>query len=359
MFRALVACVPLERPLGVAVRDAAVARLCDAERIRVSRKVRLEDAVRGASGVFLLRTCAGLSLGATVPRSHRGRPLLRKVAPLQDANVSHHGDWAVCASTNGSTARIGVDVVDLRLLPLRSSLPAFARYLSSGESTRLDPMSDGPAFEVSFGLVWTLKEAFVKVSAAACCGMLPMSWLKDRLSRLLSAPPSLLQAIGRGLTSRLAGVEFQVPPADGDPTCPGAVISPVEAEAAWATAERLTAVAPASKLESTPSPAPDGNLFAAPLKPFLQPRAVDLRSGRRLDNWCVILVRQLVLCDHKLHHLEYQQNVPIAAALLFICSFSSSSFVTPLLPSLQALRVRAHRRVAPCIVRHLGAAGAQ
>jgi 4'-phosphopantetheinyl transferase len=146
-------------------RPGARVLLDDAERARLARFRRPEDAARFLAAHALLRVLVGRTLGVspgqigiTARCPHCGGPHGKPTvpdAPGLELSLSHSGGWVVVALARG--APVGVDVELLRPL---ADLDALAeRVRSPAERDRGD--GDG-----SDGLLrtWTRKEALLKAS---------------------------------------------------------------------------------------------------------------------------------------------------------------------------------------------------
>lgn len=91
-----------------------------------------------------------------------GKPeLIGSALPLQ-FNLSHSGEWLVCAVTAGTP--VGVDVEQCR--PERASLKVARRFFRAEEADLLED-SRGDAVAERFYDFWTLKEAAVKARGGA------------------------------------------------------------------------------------------------------------------------------------------------------------------------------------------------
>lgn len=129
---------------------------------------RKRAAVRYAHSVDALRTVLGEALARVAicrrlqvvnkrlvfGKNPFGRPLLLEPDGY-DFNVSHAGDWVVCAFADQG---VGIDVEQIRPLDLTIA----QRYFAPGEyAALLDKPTDAEQLQYFFQ-VWTLKESYVK-----------------------------------------------------------------------------------------------------------------------------------------------------------------------------------------------------
>ncbi|KAJ3302348.1 hypothetical protein HDV03_005133 [Kappamyces sp. JEL0829] len=97
-------------------------------------------------------------------RSARGRPVcspaLAAVCPL-DFNVSHHGEFVVCALSALPGSRVGIDITQIApsLPPLEAFAGVFNPYVE--EAWILAGLSEWERSK-RFSILWALKEAYVK-----------------------------------------------------------------------------------------------------------------------------------------------------------------------------------------------------
>lgn len=84
-----------------------------------------------------------------------GRPELRVVQPF-DFNLSHAGDWCVCAFT--TQGRVGVDIEAHRA---GRDIDGIAQHCFHNDERRLMDMADEP--QQCFYQLWVLKEALLKM----------------------------------------------------------------------------------------------------------------------------------------------------------------------------------------------------
>lgn len=88
----------------------------------------------------------------TIQYTNYGRPYFS--LPV-DFNLSHSGEYVVCAITN--RGKIGVDIEKIRAI----SLKGFKRYMTDSEWSRIQTSSNS---EEAFFTFWTQKEAVLKAS---------------------------------------------------------------------------------------------------------------------------------------------------------------------------------------------------
>jgi 4'-phosphopantetheinyl transferase len=154
-----------------------VSLVSPAERDRIAKFVFRRDAKSALAGRLLARRACQETLGLEwskmkFERTERGRPfLLQPETPCFDFNVSHQGDWVVCAAeyVPHLTPRIGVDVMKLesRDKPPLEFASIFRRQLSDYEWGYVER---GPGSTVlnRFYRVWCLKESYLKADG---CGI--------------------------------------------------------------------------------------------------------------------------------------------------------------------------------------------
>lgn len=111
----------------------------------------------------VLSRYAGTSAAALqFAEGDHGKPeLIGAAHPLQ-FNLSHSGEWLVCAVT--ASTPVGVDLEQCR--PERASLKVARRFFSAEEADLLEN-SSGDAVAERFYDYWTLKEAAVKARGGA------------------------------------------------------------------------------------------------------------------------------------------------------------------------------------------------
>ena len=126
------------------------------ERIRRYRKY--EDAIRGLTARLLLRYIIASLLGIdnrsiSLNQNKYGKPFLEEVEDFQ-FNLSHSGDWVVCAV---DSLPIGIDVEKIHDVNLDLS----ERFFSQEEHNWLLTMDVERRMD-SFFKLWTLKESYIK-----------------------------------------------------------------------------------------------------------------------------------------------------------------------------------------------------
>lgn len=151
--------IPIDLPPRRLAEMAAT--LSPDEEARAARFHFARDRVRYTVARGSLRRILGLYLKRPPTEiafvySPYGKPALADDAPLA-FNVSHSGDWAVCAVTPG--ARVGIDIEQIR--PDLAGESIAEHFFSPREVAALRglPPAEQPA---AFFRCWTRKEAFVK-----------------------------------------------------------------------------------------------------------------------------------------------------------------------------------------------------
>lgn len=132
--------------------------ISDEKRARIQRYKRYEDAQRCLIGDILARYAicrkSGLKNEQVVFGSNDyGKPVLLKPDGI-NTNISHSGDWVVCALGSKS---VGIDIEVIKPIDLSIAERFFSReeYISltnQPESIRLK----------YFYMIWTLKESYIK-----------------------------------------------------------------------------------------------------------------------------------------------------------------------------------------------------
>lgn len=146
-------------------RDALHRTLSEDERARACRFRRISDRARYIVGRGLLRSVAGMTMGAEPRDVHldfgeRGKPFVPDAGADWGINISHSGDWVLCAT--GPCEAIGVDVEMMTQVDVRALAPsAFSRW------ERL-VLSQSRAEEqpTLFFKIWSMKEAVIKADGA-------------------------------------------------------------------------------------------------------------------------------------------------------------------------------------------------
>lgn len=139
------------------------------ERQRAARHAMDDHRRRFIAAHGVARVIIGHRLGVPAERigwrrGPNGKPELTGTPGNPQVNMSHSGEMAVLAMTDGR--RCGID---LQLLPDATQAVRLARRFFPAEETRLVASAGEPADVVHrFGLLWTRKEACVK----ACAGRL-------------------------------------------------------------------------------------------------------------------------------------------------------------------------------------------
>lgn len=86
-----------------------------------------------------------------------GRPFLKNTRWNGDFNISHSGDWIICALA--AIGKVGIDVEEIKPIDLRIAVKVLTHeeYLSMIELDSCSQLS-------FFYNIWTLKESFIKVT---------------------------------------------------------------------------------------------------------------------------------------------------------------------------------------------------
>ncbi|WP_132011544.1 4'-phosphopantetheinyl transferase family protein [Mesobacillus foraminis] len=130
-----------------------------AERLRILKFKKNEDKTRALLAILLSRYALAKALQTqedelVIERDEYGRPFLASPHWEGDFNLSHSGEWVVCAVT--SKGKIGVDVEKVEEVDIN----LFKGVLTSRELELLAG-SKGEAIPVFYSL-WSRKESFVK-----------------------------------------------------------------------------------------------------------------------------------------------------------------------------------------------------
>jgi phosphopantetheinyl transferase len=137
----------------------------DDERARAARFVRVEDRARHLLGRALARRLLATRLGVpartlSFGTDARGKPRLDAQHALS-FNVSHSGDWIVCAVADGE-ASVGTDVQ--RLEPGMVRPDDYGRVFGACERATIDGAAGLEARIAAFGRAWARKEAILKAT---------------------------------------------------------------------------------------------------------------------------------------------------------------------------------------------------
>lgn len=131
----------------------------DAARVAaINRFVRREDQLRAWAGELAARWMMSYSLNVrpdklVFQRDKNGRPHLP--GSTLDYNVSHSGEWAVCARAEGA---VGIDIEQHQPVDWKVCRICF----TPGERALLDAAADDDARSRLFFRLWTLKESYIK-----------------------------------------------------------------------------------------------------------------------------------------------------------------------------------------------------
>jgi len=128
------------------------------EQERIKRFKKYEDALRGLTARILLRIIVASLFGKKnnsiyFGKNEYGKPFLIDAKDFH-FNLSHSGDWVVCAVDN---MPVGIDVEKIRDIDLNLS----ERFFTKEEHNYLASMDGFKRTETFFEL-WTLKESYIK-----------------------------------------------------------------------------------------------------------------------------------------------------------------------------------------------------
>lgn len=144
----------------------AAASVSPERRERIDRVSVKRERCLSLGGTLLLQT-ALREIGAEPPVFAYGaqeKPFLANL-PGVHFNISHSGDYAVCAV---SDAPVGCDIEIIK--PFRENVAK--RCFSPEENAALDALTDTAAKEALFFRFWTLKESFLKAVGCGITGKL-------------------------------------------------------------------------------------------------------------------------------------------------------------------------------------------
>lgn len=125
---------------------------------RVLCYVRKEDAIRSLVGILLIQKIISKELGIdsgnlTFSYNEYGKPSVREL-PDFHYNLSHSGEWVVCATDNES---IGIDIEQIKPIDLETA----KNFFSKDEYQYIYNKPSHERLSV-FYEYWTLKESFIK-----------------------------------------------------------------------------------------------------------------------------------------------------------------------------------------------------
>lgn len=129
------------------------------EKERILRFKKFEDAIRGLTSKLLIRYIIVSMLrmensSICISKNEYGKPYLTGVDDFH-FNLSHSGDWVVCAVDN---MPIGIDIEKIHDVDLGLS----KRFFSEEEHKYLISFDDIIKRRESFFEIWTLKESYIK-----------------------------------------------------------------------------------------------------------------------------------------------------------------------------------------------------
>lgn len=139
--------------------DELLTFISNEEKERILRFRKFEDALRGLTSKILLRYIVVSILGKKnnsicISKNEYGKPYLTGVDNFH-FNLSHSGDWVVCAVDN---MPIGIDVEKIHDVGLDLS----ERFFSEEEHKYLISLEDIVKRRECFFEIWTLKESYIK-----------------------------------------------------------------------------------------------------------------------------------------------------------------------------------------------------
>lgn len=132
--------------------------LSDEEQKKILRFRRYEDALRGLTSNILLRSIIVSLLkkknnSIHLYKNKYGKPYIKEIDKFH-FNLSHSGDWVVCAV---DSSQVGIDIEKIHDVDLNLS----ARFFSEEEHAYLISLDDTKRRETFFDF-WTLKESYIK-----------------------------------------------------------------------------------------------------------------------------------------------------------------------------------------------------
>lgn len=138
--------------------DKALNYLPDEKKEKIRRFRRYEDSLRALTAEVLIRTvsCSKLSLKSDsleFKTGPHGKPYLKDYENFH-FNLSHSGDWVVCAVSN---RLVGIDVEQTKEI----NLDIAKRFFSREEYDDLSMKKEEERIPYFFDL-WTLKESYIK-----------------------------------------------------------------------------------------------------------------------------------------------------------------------------------------------------
>ncbi len=127
---------------------------------RLLKYVKAEDRIRGLIGQMLIRKLA--SDASSVPfreisfaAGPYGKPSIADAAIRLDYNISHSGEWVVCAI---SDAPVGIDVEQIT----KADLDTAKHFFAPAEYAFIVDAKDAVRQQERFFSVWTAKESYIK-----------------------------------------------------------------------------------------------------------------------------------------------------------------------------------------------------
>jgi len=145
------------RKIDYAVMDELMTKVEASKEVRLRRFVRQEDRLRGLFADLLIRDRIKQETGLDNEcidfcTNEYGKPFLRDV-DLFHFNLSHSGDWVVCAIDEKP---VGIDVEEIQEIDLDISKHYFSRQEHEDLMNRKDRIAH-------FFSLWSLKESYIKI----------------------------------------------------------------------------------------------------------------------------------------------------------------------------------------------------
>jgi 4'-phosphopantetheinyl transferase len=119
-----------------------------------------EDFLRSLVGEAMVRTIISEKVGIApeilkIARTEQSKPFLQDY-PDVHFNISHSGDWVVCAISDDA---VGIDIEEIKLDIIKPAL--IKKVLNEKEQKYFQTLSDEEK-NIAFYRFWTLKEAYTK-----------------------------------------------------------------------------------------------------------------------------------------------------------------------------------------------------
>ena len=153
-----------------------------------------EDFLRSLAAEAMLRILVGTKAGVPphslqIARPEGGKPFLPDF-PTIHFNISHAGDWAVCAISDGA---VGVDVEQIKEREIKTAL--LDKVLSESERAHWRASPSGEKAAV-FYRCWTMKEAYAKcVGRGLGLDFTQIETGSGAVTSLATSPPAWLRTV--------------------------------------------------------------------------------------------------------------------------------------------------------------------